>query len=124
MPTGAKGLPYVLLLAQSIHILWNIYLTKLIVFFCSKEQVSTLFLKIGYFICLHFKCYPLSQFPLCKPPILLPSPSLYEDAMPPAHLLPAYHPGILLCWGIEPPQDQGPLFPLIPNKLSFAMYVT
>ena len=25
---------------------------------------------IGYFLYLHFKCYPLSQLPLHKPPIL------------------------------------------------------
>ena len=27
---------------------------------------------IGYFICLYFKCYPLSLFPLWKPPIPFP----------------------------------------------------
>jgi hypothetical protein len=27
---------------------------------------------IGYFIYLHFKCYPLSQFPLCKHPMKSP----------------------------------------------------
>ena len=28
----------------------------------------------SYFICLHFKCCPLSQFPLCKPSILSSPP--------------------------------------------------
>ena len=27
---------------------------------------------IGYFIYLHFKCYPHSRFPLCNPPISFP----------------------------------------------------
>jgi hypothetical protein len=35
---------------------------------------------------------------------------------PPTHSLPPPCPGIPLQWGIEPPQDQGPLLPLISNK--------
>jgi hypothetical protein len=31
---------------------------------------------IGYFIYLHFKCYPLSWFPLCKSPTPFPLPLL------------------------------------------------
>jgi hypothetical protein len=33
---------------------------------------------IGYFIYLHLKCYPLSQFPLCKPPSHPTFPCFYE----------------------------------------------
>ena len=65
---------------------------------------------IGYFIYLHFKSYPLSQFPLCKPPI----PSLLT----------------LLLWGGShslltalaflytgaTTSLQGPLLPLMPDK--------
>jgi hypothetical protein len=38
----------------------------------------------GYFIYLHFKCYPLSWFPLLKCPIPShpPSPCFYEGAPP------------------------------------------
>jgi hypothetical protein len=38
-----------------------------------------------YFIYLHFKCYPLSLFPLHKYPIPYPCPCLYEGAPPPTH---------------------------------------
>lgn len=48
--------------------------------------------------------------PLCHPQpasmrVLLPHPPL-----------PSSHPGIPLYWGIEPPQAQGPLLPLMSNK--------
>ena len=54
-----------------------------------------------------------SQFPLCKPPphSLLTSPRFYEGA-PPPHCA-----SIPLCWVIKPPQDQGPLLPLMPGKV-------
>ena len=55
----------------------------------------THFLKItliGYFICLHFKCYLLSHFPFCKPPSHRPLSSFYEGAPPPNHwILPHFH---------------------------------
>jgi hypothetical protein len=35
----------------------------------------------------------------------------------PTHPLPPSHPGIPLHWGIEPPQAQGPLLPLMSNKV-------
>jgi hypothetical protein len=57
---------------------------------------------------LHFKCYPLSWFPLWKPPIPSPHPPCS-----PNHPLPLPSPGIPLHWGIEPSQDQGPLLPLM-----------
>jgi hypothetical protein len=38
---------------------------------------------IGYFIYLHFKCYPPSQVPLHKPPI--PTASMRMFAHPPNH---------------------------------------
>ena len=68
-----------------------------------------------YFFYLHFKCYLLSQFPLLKPSI--PSPlTLLLKGCSPTHQLPPHHPGILLYWGIEPPQDQEPLLPLMSDK--------
>lgn len=45
-----------------------------------------------------------------------PSPCFCEGARPPTHLLLPPCPGIPLHWGIEPPQHQGPLLPLMPNK--------
>jgi hypothetical protein len=50
--------------------------------------------------------------PLSHPP----SPCLYEHAPPPTNPLPSSHPGIPLHWGIEHPQVQGPLLPLMSNK--------
>jgi hypothetical protein len=70
------------------------------------------FLKLDVFLYLHFKCYPLSQFPLQKP--LIPSP-------PPASMRVPTHPTThsltptSLPWH-SPSQNQGPLLQLMPNK--------
>jgi hypothetical protein len=69
---------------------------------------------IRYFLYLHFKCYPLSQFPLQKPPILSPLSRLPN---PPT---PASWPGIPLYWGIGEclqRTKEGPLLPLMKNDL-------
>ena len=66
--------------------------------------LSRLFLE--YLLYLHFKCYPLSWFPLQNPhPIPLP---LLLNPPTPASLP--------LHWGIETSQDQGPLLSLTSNK--------
>jgi len=70
----------------------------------------------GYFIYLHLKCYPLSQFPLQKSPITIPLPCFYEGTSPPTHPLLLPRPRIPLHWGIEPFKDQGPLLPLMSDK--------
>ena len=72
--------------------------------------MSSRFFLIRYFLYLHFKCYPLSWFPLRKSSILSPTPCLPTNPL----LLPG--PGIPLHWGIEPSQDQGPLLPLMLGK--------
>jgi hypothetical protein len=69
-----------------------------------------------YCIYLHFKCYPLSWFPLHKSPIPTPSPCLHASALLPSHLLLPHTPSIPLCWGIKPSQDQRLLLPLMSNK--------
>jgi hypothetical protein len=70
---------------------------------------------IGYFMYLHFKCYPLSRFLVQNPP-LLPHSCFYEGAPTPTHpILPPRY-GIPLHGGIEPSQNQGPLLPLMSNK--------
>jgi hypothetical protein len=71
---------------------------------------------IGYFIYLHFSCYPLLQFPLHKSHIPSPSPGFCERPPPFIHPFLPHHPGILLLWGIEPLQEEGPPIPLIPDK--------
>jgi hypothetical protein len=58
---------------------------------------------IRYFLYLHFKYYPLSWYPLCKPSI--PSTSHCS----PTHPLLLSGPCIPLQWGIEASQDQGHL---------------
>ena len=70
----------------------------------------------GYFLYLHFKCYPLSRSPLWKPPISSPLPCLCEGVAPPIHQLLPSSPCIPLHWGIKHPQAQGPLLPLMSNK--------
>ena len=70
-----------------------------------------------YFIYLHFKRYPVSHFPSAHSLFHPPSSCFYESACPLTHpLSPPHHPGILLLWGIEPLQEEGPPIPLIPDK--------
>jgi hypothetical protein len=73
---------------------------------------------IGYFIYLHFKCYPPSWFPLRIPPShpLLPASM---RALP--HPLQSHNPSIPLRWGIEPSQE-GPPCSLMPDK-SILQYI-
>ena len=74
--------------------------------FIYSDQVSNFFSLhfIGYFLYLHFKCYP-------------PSPCFYEAAPLHTHPLLPLSPGIPLHWGIEHSQDQGPLLPLMNDKV-------
>jgi hypothetical protein len=58
--------------------------------------------------------YPFLVFPPQIPYTFLPC--FYEGTPSHIHPLQPPHPGILLQWGIEPSQDQGPLFPLMPDK--------
>jgi hypothetical protein len=82
----------------------------------AKLIMSPFFIFFGYFIHLHFKCYPLPSFP-SQTSIPSCTPYLYEDATPPAHSLqPQPHHSLPLCWVIKPPQDQGPPLPLMSNK--------
>ena len=56
----------------------------------------------------------LVTHPPLPPPIIpppLPSPTHYV-----MRVLPPHHSSIPLCWGIEPPQDQGPPLPLLSDK--------
>ena len=58
-----------------------------------------------------------SPFPFHKPPIPCPLTSASMRVLPqPNNTLPTHCPSILPYWGIEPPQDQGPPLPLVPNK--------
>ena len=76
-----------------------------------------LFLFIGYFICLHFKCYPPSRLPLQEPaiPPLFPPASMRVLPHPILPLLP-HCPSIPLCWGIKLSQDLGHPLSLMPDK--------
>jgi hypothetical protein len=46
------------------------------------ETWSSFIFLIGHIICLHYKCYPLFQFPLCKPPIPFPLNLLLWECYP------------------------------------------
>jgi hypothetical protein len=60
--------------------------THIILGYMKTHQTHTqCFSFIGYFLYLHFKCYPLSRSPLWKPPIPSPSSCLYEGAPPSTH---------------------------------------
>ena len=61
----------------------------------------------------------LPLFPVSLPQtphFISPPLCLYEGAPPPTYLLPPHCSSIPLCWGIVSPQDQEPLFPLMPDK--------
>lgn len=66
-----------------------------VVGFCFVLGLFFFLFFIGYFIYLYVKCYPPSQFPLCKPsnPLTHPSsPCFYEGApLPTPSLLPNSH---------------------------------
>jgi hypothetical protein len=66
-----------------------------------------------YFLYLHFKCYPLSWFPLQKPHILSPFPCS------PTQPILLTGPSILQYWNLEPSQDQGPLLPLTNKSILY-----
>jgi hypothetical protein len=68
-------------------------------------QIFSFFLDIFFVYILNV--IPFPDFPSENP--LSPSPS----SCSPTHPLLLPGPGIPLYWGIEPSQDQGPLFPLI-----------
>jgi hypothetical protein len=55
---------------------------------------------------LHFRCFPLSQFPYRTPLSDDHSPCFYEDALPTIPQLLPHGPSITLYWEIEPSQDQ------------------
>jgi hypothetical protein len=55
----------------SVKIL-GVWLQFLWAFWVMFSFASILSFIIGYFICLHFKFYPLSRFPFCIPPIPFP----------------------------------------------------
>jgi hypothetical protein len=80
------------------------------------------FLKIcsfffGYFLYLCFKCYLFSWFPLWKPPITCSLSWFHEGVPQSTHQLLLPCPEIFVYWVIQPLQDQGPLHPLMPNKV-------
>jgi hypothetical protein len=70
---------------------------------------------IGYFLYLHFKCFPFSGL-LRKPPIPSSLPLPLWVCAPPTHPFPSSCPGIPLHWGIKHPQAQGLLLPLMSDK--------
>jgi hypothetical protein len=71
---------------------------------------------IGYFVYVHFKFYPPSQYPLQNTPSRTPFPCLHEGTSMPTHLLLPHCPSITLHWGNNPLQDQGLPLPLMRDK--------
>jgi hypothetical protein len=68
---------------------------------------------IAYFLYLHFKCYPLSQFPIQNSLSHSPPHASKRVLLLPTHQLPPHCPGIPLHWRIEHSQDQGLLLLLM-----------
>jgi hypothetical protein len=70
------------------------------------------YILLNFFIYFHFKCYPPSQLPIHKLPVLSPSCCLFEGTCP----LPPQKPTVPLSWVIEPPWDQDTPLPVMPDK--------
>jgi hypothetical protein len=108
------------ILSLSIIQWWKEYVVKVIciLFYSIRSCVYRLlfFFLIGYFIYLHFKCYPLPSFPSGTPLSHPPSPCFYEDASLPTHPFLPLYPGIPLYEGIQLLQNQGLLLLLMPDK--------
>lgn len=62
---------------------------------------------------------PPCRFPLCKLPNPSPPPCLYKGAPP----LPPHRPSISIILGIEPPQDQRLLHPLMLLRKAILCYI-
>ena len=68
----------------------------------------------------------ISHFPVIPPqvPTINPTTSLFSLPFasmrvlihPPNHPLPPQHSSICIYWGMKPPQDKGPSFPLMSDK--------
>jgi hypothetical protein len=89
-------------------------------FFSIKFRISDLFFISLNFILDILFIYISNVIPLpgfsSENSLSLPHPCFYEDAPPPTYLLLPPLPSIPLHWGIEPPQAQGPLLLLMPDK--------
>jgi len=96
---------------------------RIFFFFYSFLLFFLFYCIIGYFY-LHFKCYSLSQFPVHKPPIPCPSPSIRVFPLPNHIPLPASPHDIPLHWGggVQSWQNQELLLSLMPNKI-FLCYI-
>jgi hypothetical protein len=79
-----------------------------------------LYIFIHHSICLYLKWYPPYWLPLHN--TLIPSALSTPSPLPLWGYSPTHSPtpthciSIPLCWGIKPPQDQGPLLPLMSDK--------
>jgi hypothetical protein len=62
---------------------------------------------------------PFLVSPLQSPLAILLFLCIYEGAPSPTYPCQPHCSSILLCWGIKPEQDQGPLLPLMPDKAVF-----
>jgi len=116
-PTLGSSLSLCLCRSRILWPFWPSLFFLSFVFFLSFFLISFafFFFKLGISY-LHFKCYSLSQFPVCKSPNHSPSPSsLRVFPSPP---IPSYqrHPPRSPTLGVQPWQDQGLLLPLVPNK--------
>ena len=85
-------------------------------YFNFLEVYQTQFFFIVYFIDLHFKYYPLPGFPSRNALPYIPLPCFYEGTPSMTYPLLPHYTSIPQHWGIEPPQDQGPPLPLMPDK--------
>jgi hypothetical protein len=73
----------------------NDFLYLLICFTSQSQKKKEIVLNfIGYFIYLHFRCYPPSQFPFYKPLIPCPNP---PPTLPPASMRVLPHPPTYSC---------------------------
>jgi hypothetical protein len=80
------------------------------------------FLFFNIFFIYILNVFPSPGLPFGNPLTHPPSPCLYESVPPPTHPLLSSLLGIPLHWGIEHPQAQGPLLPLMSQDLLRNIY--
>jgi hypothetical protein len=73
---------------------------------------------VGYFLYLHFNCYSLSHFPLCKPPSVPPPPA-FKRVLPQLPTPSSWHSPTLGHWAFTGPRA---FLTLMSNKATLSSY--
>ena len=98
---------------QDLRLLWGSIFS---IFLFNFFSFLFFFFLLDIFLIYISNVFPFPGFPFRKPLIHPSSPCLYKGALLSTHPLLPSRPGIPLHWGIEHPQTQEMLLPLMSNK--------